>query len=254
MSFTEIRKERCLPLSAPVLHPTAEEVELGRPRHRLLDQVRTPYGFAPVVGTHTVGELRQRLLHEYLMIHGKSHYEILGVTPKTPTSQIEEAVLAKLASFPIRMWPGIRACPRGSRRLDAVRAAITQAGRILCVPAERTDYDQNAVTTQTATVDPLGPNWPLAKPCSSSKAERFEEALEKFEAAVSARPDQALYHAYLGWADFVAHGPTRPARPAIACTTPWPWIPIWPKPTPCSGDWPPPRTTRPRPASTWNKA
>ena len=154
MSFSEIRKTDGLPLSAPGYARAAEESNSGALDigYSTKSERRT--------GTHAVAtpssDLRQRLLHEYLMIHGKSHYEILGVTPHTPINQIEEAVLARLASFSDESVVGSDLAPADRARLDAVRAAIVQAGRILCVPAERTDYDQKLVTTQSATIDPLG--------------------------------------------------------------------------------------------------
>jgi len=202
MSFTEIRRSDSLP--TPAFTRMAEESNSGALDIGYSTKSERRTGTHPVVSP--MAELRQRLLHEYLMIHGKSHYEILGVTPETPTSQIEEAVLAKLASFSDQDVASSELAPADRARLEAVRAAITQAGRILCVPAERTDYDQKRVTTQTTTVDPLGAELAFGEAMQLFAAERFDEALEKFEAAVSARPDQALYHAYLGWAGFVAHG------------------------------------------------
>ena len=204
MSFTEIRRSDSLPLSAPAFTRMAEESNSGALDIGYSTKSERRTGAHPVVSLSA--ELRQRLLHEYLMIHGKSHYEILGVTPETPTSEIEEAVLAKLASFSDQDVASSGLAPADRARLEAVRAAITQAGRILCVPAERTDYDQKRVTRQTATVDPLGAELAFGEAMQLFAAERFDEALERFEAAVSARPDQALYHAYLGWAGFVAHG------------------------------------------------
>ena len=49
-------------------------------------------------------------------------------------------------------------------------------------------------------------------------ADKITESLPKFEAAVRTRPDQALYHAYLGWARLAAFGPewADPARDALA--------------------------------------
>ena len=207
MSFTEIRKGDGLPLSTPAFTRVAEETTSGA-----LD-----IGYSTKsdrrTGSHAIvspsSDLRQRLLHEYLMIHGKSHYEILGVTPETPTSQIEEAVLAKLASFSDQDLASADLAPADRARLDAVRAAITQAGHILCVPAERTDYDQKRVTSQIGNADPLGAELAFGEAMQLFAAERFDEALAKFEVAVSARPDQALYHAFLGWAGFVTHGASK---------------------------------------------
>jgi len=204
MSFTEIRKGDVLPLSGRGHAHVAEESNSGT-----LD-----IGYSPQSERRTenhavespVSDLRQRLLHEYLIIHGKSHYEILGVTPQTPTSQINEAMIAKLASFSDEKLAGADMTPADRARLDAVRTAVAQAGRILCAPAERTGYDQHLVTTPSTAVDPLGAELAFGEAMQLFQAERFDEALAKFETAVNARPDQALYHAYLGWAGFVANG------------------------------------------------
>ncbi len=207
VSFTEIRKGEVLPLLGPGYARPAEESNSGALDigYSTKSERRT--------GTHAVvspaSDLRQRLLHEYLMIHGKSHYEILGVTPQTPVSQIDEAVIAKLASFSDEEVAGAELAPADRARLDAVRAAITQAGRILCAPTEREGYDRRLVTTSTAAIDPLGAELAFGEAMQLFQAERFDEALVKFETAVSARPDQALYHAYLGWAGFVASGPDK---------------------------------------------
>ena len=164
------------------------------------------------LGVHAVNtpteNLRQRLLREYLMIYGKSHYDILGVTPQTASSHIEEAVHAKLEQFPARAV-GIDLAPADRMRLEAVRAAIAQAGRVLSDVDARKDYDRALVATQMAPVDPLGAELAFGEGLQLFQSDRLDEALVKFEAAVTARPDQALYHAYLGWTDFVARGPDK---------------------------------------------
>ena len=207
VSFAEIRKSDVLPLSSPAYTRLAEESNSGALDIGYSTKSQRRTGEHPVMSPSS--DLRQRLLHEFLMIHGKSHYEILGVTAQMPTSEIEEAVIAKLASFSEEEATGAGLASADRARLDAVRAAITQAGRILCVPTERTSYDQRLTTTQTATNDPLGAELAFGEAMQLFQAERFDEALAKFDAAVSARPDQALYHAYLGWAGFVAFGPDR---------------------------------------------
>jgi CheY-like chemotaxis protein len=207
VSFTEIRKGDVVPLSGPGYARTAEESNSGALDIGYSTKSERRTGAHAIVSP--ASDLRQRLLHEYLMIHGKSHYEILGVTAQTPTSQIDQAVIAKLASFSDEEAAAADLAPADRARLDAVRTAITQAGRVLCAPAERTDYDRHLVTTRSAGVDPLGAELAFGEAMQLFQAERFDEALVKFEGAVTARPDQALYHAYLGWAGFVANGPSK---------------------------------------------
>ena len=204
VSFAEIRKGDILPLAPTYPRPAQESssgvLDLGATTSRV-------HRAATSAAVHPTEEMRQRLLHEYLMIHGKSHYDILGVTPQSPAAQIERAVLAKLETFSDEALQGAMLAPADRVRLDAVRSAITQAGRVLCSTAERSSYDEHLHDREMASVDPLGAELAFGEAMQLFQAEHFEEALLRFEAAVSARPDQALYHAYLGWADFVAHGP-----------------------------------------------
>jgi CheY-like chemotaxis protein/cytochrome c-type biogenesis protein CcmH/NrfG len=157
-------------------------------------------------------DLRQLILREYLMIHGRSHYDVLGVSAQASPADIEAALHAKLERFSDSATAGADLSAADSARLEAVRAATTQAGKTLCTPTLRADYDRSLLAMQSAPVDPLGAELAFGEAMQLFQAERFDEALAKFETAVSARPDQALYHAYLGWADFVAHGPARAAE------------------------------------------
>jgi CheY-like chemotaxis protein/tetratricopeptide (TPR) repeat protein len=215
MNFSEVSKADASspPTSSPYSRTADETVSgaLDIGYHPMpTEESRT--GTADALGTHAINtpteNLRQRLLREYLMIYGKSHYDILGVTPQTAASHIEEAVRAKLEQFSGKA-AGIELAAADETRLEAVRVAITQAGRVLSNPSARRDYDRTLVATQTAPVDPLGAELAFGEGLQLFQSERFDEALVKFEAAVTARPDQALYHAYLGWADFVAHGPDK---------------------------------------------
>jgi CheY-like chemotaxis protein len=151
-------------------------------------------------------DLREALLHEYLMIHGKSHYDVLGIAPQASAAEIEQAVRDKLAGFSDEAARSAELSPSDQARLEAVRNALAQAGRVLGDAAERASYDQSLAALQSTPVDALGAELAFGEALQALEAERFDEALTKFEAAVSARPDQALYHAYLGWASFIAYG------------------------------------------------
>jgi CheY-like chemotaxis protein/tetratricopeptide (TPR) repeat protein len=206
LSFTEVRNNEVLPLPPSATAPmqAAEESASGALAIGYSARSERRSGIHPVITENQ--EVRQRLLHEYLMIHGKSHYDILGVTAQTPAGQIKAAVRKKLAPFSDQATSAVDLTPPEKARLDSVRAAITEAGRVLTTPTARFDYDRSILAARTAPVDPLGAELAFGEALQLLQAERFDEALVKFEAAVTARPDQALYHAYLGWADFVAHG------------------------------------------------
>ena len=204
MSFSELRKSdasRPISLGSGYSH-SSDDTASGA-----LD---IGYQMAPLKLTNSpppaTSDLRQALLHEYLMIHGKSHYDVLGIGPQASTAEIEQVVREKLARFSEEAAKGAQLSPSDNARLDAVRNAFTQAGRVLCDPTDRSIYDRSLAALQSAPVDALGAELAFGEALQALESERFEEALAKFESAVSARPDQALYHAYLGWASFVAYG------------------------------------------------
>ena len=214
LSFSEVGKSQVLPIPLPQGAPpqAAEETNSGALDISVSARAQRRSGVFPVVMANQ--DLRQRVLHEYLMIHGKSHYDILGVTQHSTAEQIEAAVRDKLAPFSDQALASVELAPAEKARLDTVRAAYAEAGRLLTTPSERFDYDRSLSAAVAGPVDPLGAELAFGEAMQLLQAERFDEALVKFEGAVTARPDQALYHAYLGWADFVAHGPAgaEPAR------------------------------------------
>ena len=161
--------------------------------------------------------VRQAILRTYLAIRGKSLYEALGVSRDAPTAEILAACAAKSAEFSPAAVAGIDLVAADQARLDALRAAIDHAARVLANPLLRQGYDRTLAPSSSPEADPLGAELAFGEACVSSTLTRLAESLPKFEAAVRARPDQALYHAYLGWAQFVAFGPqwAEPARDAL---------------------------------------
>jgi CheY-like chemotaxis protein len=207
LSFAEIRTNEVLPLPLSPAVPVqiAEESNSGALEIGYSAKPSRRSGVLPVVMADQ--DVRQRILHEYLMIHGKSHYDVLGVTPQSSPEEIQAAVRDKLATFSAEAMAGVQLTPAEQTRLDAVRTAFTEAGRVLTTPVERFDYDRSFSAERKEAADPLGAELKFGEAMQLLQAESFDEALVKFGEAVKARPDQALYHAYLGWADFVAHGP-----------------------------------------------
>ena len=209
MNFSELRKGDIRPVSMQAGYGrAADESSSGA----LAIGYQATQGKGTSSPPPPTADLRQLLLREYLMIHGKSHYDVLGVGPQASSTEIQQAIRAKLERFSDAAVAGADLSPADSARLDAVRTAFVQAERVLCAPAERVDYDRSLVALHSAPVDPLGAELAFGEALQLFQAERFDDALAKFETAVATRPDQGLYHAYLGWADFVAHGPDRAAE------------------------------------------
>ena len=209
VNFDEIRKSAVLPLPANGAAPSelADDSVSGALEIGTSARPERISGLQPVVIPNQ--DVRQRLLHEYLMIHGKSHYDVLGITPAAPAEVVESAVRAKLAPLSDDSLADVDLTAAEKTRLETVRAAYAEAGRVLTTPTERFDYDRSLLANRDVEADPLGAELAFGEGMQLLQAERFDEALVKFEAAVTARPDQALYHAYWGWVDFVSHGPEK---------------------------------------------
>jgi CheY-like chemotaxis protein len=151
--------------------------------------------------------LRQAILRTYLTIHGKSLYQALGVSREAPTQEILAACADKAAQFSPSAIAGIELGAADRVKLEAVRAALDHAARVLANPQLRQGYDRNLASTLSPEMDPLGAELAFGEALRLFNADKVAESLPKFEAAVRARSDQALYQAYLGWAQFVAFGP-----------------------------------------------
>ena len=150
--------------------------------------------------------LRQAILRTYLAMRGKSLYEALGVSRDAPTAEVVAACAAKANQFSPAAVAGLHLGAADQTRLDALRAAIDRAALVLANPQLRQGYDRTLAPSSTPESDPLGAELAFGEGLQLFNADRAAESLPKFEAAVRARPDQALYHAYSGWARFVAFG------------------------------------------------
>jgi CheY-like chemotaxis protein len=150
---------------------------------------------------------RQAIMRTYLSLRGKPLYEALGVARDASTSEILAAISTMAADFSPARMAGIELSAADQANLEALRAALDQAAHNLANPQLRLNYDRSLAQATAPEIDPLGAELAFGEGMQLYNNDRVAEAISKFQAAVQARPDQALYQAYLGWAQFVAHGP-----------------------------------------------
>ncbi|HXU79880.1 MAG TPA: hypothetical protein VN914_00675, partial [Polyangia bacterium] len=148
---------------------------------------------------------RSALLKEYLEVHGKSHYEVLGVPIDARPDEVEEAYREKSARLAA---PTLSALTQDAdvAKLEALRQAYERAHEALSDPSARDSYDSMQMPAVAPTADPLGAELAFREGVTLLEREDAGEAIAAFERAVTGRPDQAAYHAYLGWAQFQARG------------------------------------------------
>lgn len=171
------------------------------------------------------GGAREALLRHYLRLHGRTHYDLLDLSRDATTEEIEAAYQARLEELRPERFAGID-LGRDHARLEEIHARLQAAHQVLADPARRSAYDQ--------TLSPTQPKLTSALPIYEAEehfreairllaAERPAEAAARLEEAVRSAPEQADYHAMLGWARFQARDPAAPpsagaqaARQALA--------------------------------------
>jgi tetratricopeptide (TPR) repeat protein len=150
-------------------------------------------------------ELPDDLKKEYLEIHGRSPEDVLGVAADATQQQISRAYedkrarIVELATVAphrqmleemLESYARARAAlAKGHAEAEGWTASSTMAGRM-------TD----------ARMDPLGAELAFVEGRTLLDADNFAEAVPHLQQAVDSRPDQAAYHAWLGWALWRARG------------------------------------------------
>jgi CheY-like chemotaxis protein len=152
---------------------------------------------------------RAALLREYLGLHGKTHYEVLGLQPDAGRDEVSRAFHLKLSRFDDPALPALTH-DTDVTKLEVLRGAYQRAHAALSDPGARVSYDQThappAPPPEVPGADPLGAELAFREGTGLLERGDAAAAITSFEKAIAGRPDQAAYHAYLGWARFEAHG------------------------------------------------
>ena len=152
--------------------------------------------------------LRELLLQTYLAIHGKNHYEVLGVEPEASAEEIAAAYQAMCDMFSNKRYQGVLQ-EEDEDKLIELDLIIEQAHAVLSNPAQRRGYDET-LARMGAEVEPrtdaYGAELFYQEGHTLLKQQDIEGAVAAFRRAVQENPDQPDHHAYLGWAMFLSAG------------------------------------------------
>ncbi len=184
------------------------EVDSGVVAWRAFEPAGDASGTAATPSDSPAEAFRQTVLRAYLTVHGKPLYDVLEVPQSATCDDIREAAERMAARFAPEVVEGIDLSPEDSAKLDTIRAAIERASQTLTDPTSRQAYDASLAPAQPAETDPLGAELAFGEAVSLLNSPTPELSLPRFESAVRARPDQALYHAYWAWARFLVRGPS----------------------------------------------
>jgi CheY-like chemotaxis protein/Tfp pilus assembly protein PilF len=153
-----------------------------------------------------VADARRLLLDEYLRIQGATHYEVLAVDRKATGAQIASASVERLARFSAD-WFGRYDLGRDYVKLEEIHEAYERSRRVLMDVKQRAEHDRELEQR-----DKIGRAPTLEAEIGFRAAEdllavgQMGAAIERLEAAVVAAPNEATYHAALGWARFATGG------------------------------------------------
>jgi Flp pilus assembly protein TadD len=124
--------------------------------------------------------------------------------PPTPARRGRPGLPGKSARLP--RPPSRLTQDADAAKLEALREAYERAWKALSDPSARVSYDSTQMPAVAPTADPLGAELAFREGTGLLEREDASLAIASFERAVAGRPDQAAYHAYLGWAQFQARG------------------------------------------------
>ena len=140
---------------------------------------------------------------EYLEIHGRTPEEVLGIGPGATQDQISRAYEAKRARIVelAAVGPHRNMLEEMLEAYARARASLASRGT-----AEPTDERPAGPQVQDAGMDPLGAELAFGEGRALLTAGNVKDAVAKLKKAVDSRPDQAAYHAWLGWSLWKARG------------------------------------------------
>jgi CheY-like chemotaxis protein/curved DNA-binding protein CbpA len=194
--------------------PSVDDLELESPEggsaHRAppVSQPSSESASAPTPEAEAA--LRELLRNTYEGVHQCDFYQILEVTRDADPAEIHLAYRRSLERFsPESLARTASLDLELSDQLAELSAIVEQAHGVLSDPLRRETYDETlkqAEAQPEPEPDAFGAELFYQDGQSKLREKAFPEAVLEFERATRANPGQPTYHAYLGWALFLARG------------------------------------------------
>ncbi|MDX2093176.1 MAG: hypothetical protein SFX73_35360 [Kofleriaceae bacterium] len=224
------------PTASPLSEPTLEDSELY---DVLFDEVGmsfTDEGVEPLIpehispedsgvvsleelyavsadGAHAVN-VRQELTAEHQRVKAADHYAVLKVSRRATSSEIHAAFAARIEES--NRWASVHIDARELAKLEEVHAAYAKARTILVDAARRNAYDRELAGGELVQVPPA-----IDTELSFRIAEelmvkgQWAQALGHIRTVISRAPNEADYHAALGWSEWMASGENASAADSV---------------------------------------
>lgn len=144
---------------------------------------------------------RRLVLKEYLRIQGLDYYAILEMERDARTRDLRSAVEERRAKFALD-WFSRYDLGRDYAKLEEIHAAYDRVVQVLCDPGKRSAYDRS-LSGASASEPSLDAEIAFHAGQDLVQHGSYEGAIEKLRTALEAAPDEAHYHAALGWAYYL---------------------------------------------------
>lgn len=185
----------------------------------LPDEELTSEGYSPIElarmrqeggAEPTVEELnyaRRLLLKEYLRIQGIDNYAVLRVERSATATQIAEALALRKGKLALELF-GHYDLGRDYSKLEEIHAAYDRAGEVLLDDDRRLLYDRTLDGEEAEKSGEPSLDAEIAFHAGEDLLQHgsYEGAIAQLHAAVAGAPDEADYHAALGWAIYLKGG------------------------------------------------
>ncbi|HTJ43038.1 MAG TPA: response regulator [Kofleriaceae bacterium] len=149
---------------------------------------------------------RKNLLREFLRVQGLDHYGVLHVDRRAGAAEIAASLAERQSKFSRDFYARFE-LGRDVEKLEEIHAAYTQARATLLDDARRRQYDKDLAGGDLVESAPsLDAELAFRAGEELLARKMYAQAIGKLAAAASAAPDEADYHAALGWAHWLAGG------------------------------------------------
>jgi tetratricopeptide (TPR) repeat protein len=193
------------------------------PRNNLYDDLlgEEPSEVKPLPLKPDTETLRKQILSEYLALSTRNHYQVLGVPPDAGFEQIAAAHAAQLERFRLERFSDAE-LGADYAHIKQLHQAFTRAFDTIGTPELRSEYDRNLAAHRPPSRAPIDAELLAKQADALLRTGDAARARAKLAEAVAAAPDEASYHARLGWASFLAAGGSATRAPKEALNDAWP--------------------------------
>jgi tetratricopeptide (TPR) repeat protein len=146
---------------------------------------------------------RQAIAAEHQRIQGADLYAVLLIDRDATREDVEDAHQVKTMMFERASAPGLDAATRP--KVDEIRAAYTKARTVLSDPRKRITYDRELAGGELVTGPPsLDAELTFRRAEQHMAQQQWAQAIGLLKTVLTKAPNEADYHAALGWAQWHA--------------------------------------------------